>query len=111
MFRPWMLRALWRDVRLAARLLREPRVPNWAKAALPVALLYVVSPVDLLPDMIPGLGQLDDLALLYAAVKVFLRLSPPSAVAFHQEAIARRQPFATMGDADVVIDADFRRDA
>jgi uncharacterized membrane protein YkvA (DUF1232 family) len=110
-FRPWMLRTLWRDVRLALRLLREPRVPSWAKAALPVALLYVLSPVDVLPDMIPGIGQLDDLALLYAAVKVFLRLSPSSAVAFHQDALARRQPFATMPDADVVIDAEFRRDA
>jgi uncharacterized membrane protein YkvA (DUF1232 family) len=110
MLRPWLLRTLWRDVRLALRLLREPYVPAWAKAAVPLALLYVVSPIDILPDVLPGVGQLDDLALLYAAIKVFLRLSPQAAVNFHQDAIARRQPFSAMPASDVVIDADYRRD-
>ena len=111
LMRPWTMRALWREVRLASRLLREPAVPFWAKAAVPIALLYVASPVDLLPDVIPGIGQVDDLVLLYAALKLFLRVSPASAVEFHQTAIDRRKRFSVMPPSEVVIDAEFRRDA
>ena len=111
LLRPWTLRELWREVRLALRLCREPCVPAWAKATLPVALLYVISPVDLLPAVIPGIGQIDDLLLLYLALKLFLRLSPGAAVDFHQEAIARKRPFSTMPPSEAVIDAEFRRDS
>lgn len=91
------------------RLLREPSVPMWTKLVLPVALLYVLSPVDFLPDVLPGLGQIDDLVLLFAAVKLFVRFSPPDAVGFHRDAITRRQRFRTMSPADTVIDAEFKR--
>ncbi len=110
LLRPWKLRTLWREMRLAARLLREPVVPLWAKATLPFALLYLVSPVDILPDVIPGLGEMDDLVILYAALQLFLRVSPSIAIAFHQSAIERRQKFSTMPPSDVVIDAEFRRE-
>ncbi len=108
--RPWTIRTLWRELRLATRLLREPHVPVWAKAALPFALLYVLSPVDILPDVIPGIGQVDDIVLLYAGVKLLLRLSPAAAVAFHQNAITSKRPFSPMPSSDVVIDAEYRRD-
>jgi|CXWL01.1.fsa_nt_gi uncharacterized membrane protein YkvA (DUF1232 family) len=110
LMRPWTWRALWRDVRLAARLLREPHVPLWTKATIPLALLYLVSPVDFLPDVIPGIGQIDDLVLLYAALRLFLHVSPTAARTFHQDAIVRRRPFTPMPPSEVVIDAEFRRD-
>lgn len=96
------------DVRLATRLVREPSVSVWAKAVVPLWLLYLVSPVDVLPDFLPILGQLDDLALAYAALRVFLGLCPPSAVAFHRAALAARKPFAKMSPAETVIEAEFR---
>jgi len=108
--RPWTLPALWREVKLALRLLREPRVPMWVRATIPTAFLYVVSPVDLLPDFIPGVGQIDDLVILFAAVKLFIRLCPLAAVAFHRDAIADRRPFSPMAPTNVVIEADFRRE-
>ena len=52
---------------LFKRLLRDPRVPRRAKVALALAVPYLASPIDLIPDFIPVLGQLDD-ALLVAAV-------------------------------------------
>ena len=110
LLRPWTMRALWREVRLAMRLFREPLVPGWAKATIPIALLYVISPVDLLPDVIPGIGQIDDLVLLYGAIKLFLRVSPTAAVTFHQSAIEKGRPFTTMPPSDVVIEADYTRD-
>ena len=106
--RPWLLKALMIDLRLAARLVREPSVPVWAKSVVPLWLLYLVSPIDVLPDVLPVLGQLDDLAMAYGALLLFLRLSPPAAVAFHGAALAARRPFSRMSPADVVIDAEFR---
>lgn len=108
--RPWALPAIWRDIKLAARLLREPRVAGWVRAAVPLAVLYVISPVDLLPDFIPGIGQVDDVVLMYAAVRLLIRLAPLAAVEFHRRAIERRQPFSRMPSSSVVIEADFRRE-
>jgi uncharacterized membrane protein YkvA (DUF1232 family) len=62
-------------VTLARRLRADPRVPWQAKAAVVVAGLWVLSPVDLLPEFLPVIGPLDDvvvvaLALRYAARRV-----------------------------------------
>lgn len=106
--RPSLLKALAVDVRLATRLVREPSVPVWVKAVVPLWLLYLVSPIDVLPDIVPVIGQLDDVALAYGALRLFLRLCPPAAVAFHGTALAARRPFSRMSPADVVIDAEYR---
>ena len=60
--------ALW-------RLRRDPRVPRRAKVALLLAGIWVVSPIDLIPEFLPVIGPLDDvvvvaLALRYAARRV-----------------------------------------
>ena len=109
MARPSLLRALWRDIRLSGRLLREPRVPWWAKVTLPIAALYFASPLDILPDVIIGLGELDDLLVLYGSLKTFLFLCPRDVVAFHTRALEHRQPFSPMPPDDIVVDATFRR--
>jgi uncharacterized membrane protein YkvA (DUF1232 family) len=62
-------------VTLVRRLRADPRVPWQAKAAMVVAGLWVLSPVDLLPEFLPVIGPLDDvvvvaLALRYAARRV-----------------------------------------
>jgi len=60
---------------LLRRLCRDPRVPISAKIALAVAALWVLSPIDLIPEFLPVIGPLDDvvvvaLALRYAARRV-----------------------------------------
>lgn len=55
--------------RLLWRVARDPRVSWAAKAVAGGAAAYVVSPVDLVPDFIPGVGQLDDLFLLTRAMR------------------------------------------
>lgn len=52
-----------RMVKLVWRLARDERVPPRSKAMLLVLGGYLVSPVDLVPDFIPGVGQLDDLVV------------------------------------------------
>ena len=106
--RPSMLKALLFDLRLGARLFREPSVPTVAKAVVPLALLYLISPIDVLPDFLPVLGQLDDLAIAYVALKFFVRICPSAAVAFHRAAALAGRPYTSMSPADIVIDAEFR---
>jgi uncharacterized membrane protein YkvA (DUF1232 family) len=85
-------RALWRALlklswrrRLALpwRLLRDPRVPPLAKAIVPLVLLYLVLPLDIIPDFIPVLGQLDDLLVTALGVWLLLRLCPREVLAEH----------------------------
>ena len=62
-------------VTLARRLRADPRVPFKARAAVVLAGLWVLSPIDLLPEFLPVIGPLDDvvvvaLALRYAARRV-----------------------------------------
>jgi uncharacterized membrane protein YkvA (DUF1232 family) len=61
------LRALPDLVRLVTRLATDPVLPRAAKVALAAAAVYLLSPIDLIPDFIPFLGYLDD-ALLAAVV-------------------------------------------
>jgi uncharacterized membrane protein YkvA (DUF1232 family) len=103
------VRTLLSDIHLALRLLREPAVPAYLKAVPFAALAYVLSPLDVLPDFLPIIGQLDDLGVLILGLKLFLRLCPADAVAFHREALVRRRPFGPMSPAADVIDAEFRR--
>jgi len=63
-----LLRALPAIVRTITGLAVDPVLPKAAKIALAAAVLYLVSPVDLIPDFIPVLGYLDD--LLIAAIIV-----------------------------------------
>ena len=53
-----------RLLKLIGRLLADPEVPGLDKMVLGAAVLYVVGPIDLIPDSIPVIGQLDDLYLL-----------------------------------------------
>ncbi|HEX2701293.1 MAG TPA: DUF1232 domain-containing protein [Acidimicrobiales bacterium] len=62
-------------VTTARRLRRDPRVPRRAKVAVAVAAVWVLSPIDLIPEFLPVIGPLDDvvvvaLALRYAARRV-----------------------------------------
>ena len=70
------LAAFLPDCVTAARVLRrDPRVPRRAKVAVVVAMLWVLSPIDLIPEFLPVIGPLDDvivvaLLLRYAARSV-----------------------------------------
>lgn len=56
--------------------LRDPRAPRWFKLAAAGLLVYLLSPVDLLPDAIPFLGVVDDLVLLPLALRWLLARLP-----------------------------------
>lgn len=105
--KPGLLPTLLSQVRLAVRLLREPRVPLLTRAVPLLAALYLISPLDFIPDIFPIIGQLDDLGIAVLALEVFLRLTPPAVRAFHQEAIAQGRKYSPMTRPDTVIDAEW----
>ncbi len=67
----------WRDLRRIWRVMRDPRTPGWLKMLPLLALIYILSPIDLLPDLaIPGIGSLDDLIILLLALRMLIDLAP-----------------------------------
>ncbi len=72
---------LLNSFRIAWRLLWDSQVP-WSTKLIPViVVLYILSPIDIIPDFIPGLGQLDDVAIFLIGVQVFIAMSPKDLVA------------------------------
>jgi uncharacterized membrane protein YkvA (DUF1232 family) len=67
-----MLRRLPAYGRLAWRLGRDPLISRARRAAVIGAAGYLVSPIDLVPGFIPVLGQLDDIAVVLAALRLAL---------------------------------------
>lgn len=54
----------------------DPKVPMVTKIIPVLAILYLLSPIDLIPDTIPLVTQIDDLAVLLIAARVFMELVP-----------------------------------
>jgi uncharacterized membrane protein YkvA (DUF1232 family) len=74
--------------RLCWRLWSDRRVPKYLKAMVIAALLYVLSPIDLIPGfLVPLIGQLDDVTLLMLAGYLFIRWSPQEVVVEHMTSI------------------------
>ena len=82
---------LWTVLRGDARqlwtALRHPAAPGWLKLGTALLALYVLSPIDLIPDVLPFVGVLDDIVLVPLAVRWLLKRLPPEVAA----ATARRR--------------------
>ena len=75
----WWEAILYR-LRLAWYLLVDERVPLTAKIVPALVAAYVLSPLDLIPDVFLGLGQLDDLAIFMLGLQLFINVCPPEIV-------------------------------
>ncbi len=85
--------AIKRDVHALYLASRDPRVPWYAKALAVVVAGYALSPIDLIPDFIPGLGYLDDVILVPLGILAVVKLIPPGVMAEHRErATAQDRP-------------------
>lgn len=85
-----MIRSILEQVELTWRLLNDPRVPLMTKAIPIGALLYVLSPFDIIPDFLIGIGQLDDVGVLFAAMRLFEAASPEAVVSEYKTSIKRK---------------------
>jgi len=107
---------LWHEIQLAFRLYRDPRVSSVLKSVVPVmAGLYVLSPIDLIPDFLLGLGQVDDLGVLglalFAGLRLIRRFAPASIVNEHLSAMGLQpddqRSRGTRSESGEVIDTTF----
>lgn len=72
-----------RLARLVWRLSRDPRVPARTKATMFLIAGYLLSPVDVIPDFVPGVGHVDDLVILAFALDQMLNRIPKEIVLEH----------------------------
>lgn len=80
-----------REVRVWFLVLKDPRTPQVSKWLLGTALAYLASPVDLVPDFIPVLGQLDDLVIVPGLVWLATRFIPRGVVAECREKASHQE--------------------
>jgi uncharacterized membrane protein YkvA (DUF1232 family) len=63
-------------VTTARRLRKDPRVPRRAKVAVAIAAVWVISPIDLIPEFLPVIGPLDDVVVVALALRYAARAVP-----------------------------------
>jgi uncharacterized membrane protein YkvA (DUF1232 family) len=85
---PGALAEIFERGKLVWRLMNDQRVPTWIRIGIPaIVALYFISPVDLIPDFILGLGQLDDIGVILLGMSIFIRLAPSVVVEEHKRAL------------------------
>jgi uncharacterized membrane protein YkvA (DUF1232 family) len=100
---------LWKrlleQARLSWVLLLDGRVPIALKVIPLLAIAYVISPIDLVPDIFLVLGQLDDMGILLAAISAFVNMAPQDIVEEHTYRLRFGPRFRVRRDAQgMVID-------
>jgi uncharacterized membrane protein YkvA (DUF1232 family) len=65
------------ELAIAWRTFRHAATPTRVKAMLLLAVLYVLSPIDLIPDVVPILGWLDDIGVVVILLSVAQKMLPP----------------------------------
>lgn len=98
------LKEFFGQFQLAWRLLWDGRVPLLTKIVPLLMTVYLLSPVDFIPDVALGLGQLDDLAIFLVGLRLFVDICPPELVAEHRGDEVRLSPDAVWipPDGDVI---------
>jgi uncharacterized membrane protein YkvA (DUF1232 family) len=85
---------------------RDPRVPWYARVLAAVVVGYAFCPIDLIPDVVPVLGYLDDLILVPLGIWLALKLIPQEVMAEAreraQEVIAQGKPVSRAAAVAVV---------
>ncbi|HEY8824974.1 MAG TPA: YkvA family protein [Candidatus Limnocylindria bacterium] len=84
-----LIRRLPMYIRLVWALIRDGRVPVQQKLILVGIGAYLFFPIDLIPDFVPVLGQLDDLAVVLLGLDLFIRSAPPDIVEEHLAKISQ----------------------
>lgn len=86
---PRLLPKAMKFARLVWRLTFDKRVSIFLRALVPLALLYVISPYDILRDRIPILGRFDDLIILGLALLFLTKLAPANVVDEHMDRVPK----------------------
>jgi len=77
-----------RELQLYRNILADPRTPKLTKVLLGSAVAYALTPVDIIPDVIPVLGHLDDAIIIPALVCLALKTIPKPLLCEHRKALS-----------------------
>ena len=102
-----ILTNLLQQLRLVWLLFRDNRVSLLAKLVLPLSLLYLVSPIDILPDFFIGLGQLDDLSVILLGMALFVKLCPTNLVEHYRNQLEYGSDW-NYDDSNETVDTTYR---
>jgi uncharacterized membrane protein YkvA (DUF1232 family) len=109
-------RSILENAQLVWRLLQDDRVSTVLKVAIPLAVaIYFISPLDLIPDFIPVLGQLDDIGVILLGMTLLINMAPREVVNEHRLAlglgpIPGRDSGSSGPDKTTVIDGTYHTD-
>jgi uncharacterized membrane protein YkvA (DUF1232 family) len=102
---PSALLEIWRSMQLVWHLMLDPRVPFLPKLIVPLVAIYILSPIDIVPEaLFLFVGALDDIALLFFGTKLFISLCPPDVVMEHRRALGGGREFTD----DDYVDGTYR---
>ncbi len=79
-------------LRLFKSLVKDGRVPIFVRAMPFLLALYLASPIDIVPDFIPVLGYLDDVAVIVLTLALMVRLTPDALISEHVGRIDKQEP-------------------
>ena len=96
---------LRREYHYLKGLATHPRTPRTARWCIAAALAYLMSPVDLIPDFIPVIGQLDDLIVMGALLSFALILIPDDIKASTRQR-TRRVPLLPAAEAQSTFETE-----
>jgi len=100
-----VLKEFLKQAKLVGRLIGDRRVNGLLKLIPIASIIYLVSPIDLIPGLaVPVLGALDDAAVVWIGTALFIELCPPDVVQEHRDALNME----ASGDSGEIIDAETR---
>ncbi len=74
-------------LRLSVAMMRDRRIPLRVRAIPPGLILYLAMPIDIIPDFLPVIGQLDDVIIVLVGVGLLFRFTPPEILEEHLVAV------------------------
>ena len=100
-----MLQEFVKQAKLVGRLIGDRRVNGLLKLIPIASIVYLVSPIDLIPGaVVPLMGALDDAAVVWIGTTLFIELCPPDVVQEHRQALN----MDASSDSGEIIDAETR---
>jgi uncharacterized membrane protein YkvA (DUF1232 family) len=74
--------------------MKDSRVPWYAKVLMALTIGYAISPIDLIPDFIPVIGQIDDLIIVPAGILLVIKMMPKGVMEEYRQK-AKAEPINT----------------
>ncbi len=99
---PGFWRELYQQARLIFALMGDPEVPIYLKFIPFFAIAYLIMPLDIIPDLAVGLGQLDDLTVILVMSRIFVEMVPDAIVKKHRDNIRVIDGFEAEEDVTII---------